>query len=132
MNKAISFPYTISPAGVAQYTESSAKIYLDRVLTLLSFYVGQRPMEPTYGVDWSRTLFENNSDARIAIPIAISEAVSKWIPQVSVTSVDFAGENIDGTENVIVSLKLPDDTLTSLTINTATINYDGTTTTAGY
>jgi len=131
MNRAISFPYTISPSGVAQYTESSAKIYLDRVLTLLSFYVGQRPMEPTYGVDWSRTLFENNSDARIAIPIAISEAVSKWIPQVSVTSVDFAGENIDGTENVIVSLKLPDDTLTSLTINTATINYNGTTT-AGY
>jgi len=131
MSRAISFPYTISPAGVAQSTESSAKIYLDRVLTLLSFYVGQRPMEPTYGVDWSRTLFENNSDARIAIPIAISEAVSKWIPQVTVTSVDFAGENIDGTENVIVSLKLPDDTLTSLTINTGTINYDGTTT-AGY
>jgi phage baseplate assembly protein W len=85
-------------------------------------------MQPTYGVDWSRTLFENNSDARIAIPIAISEAVSRWIPQVTVTSVDFAGENTDGTENVIVSLKLPDDTLTSLTINTATINYNGTTT----
>jgi len=128
MSRAISFPYTISPSGVTQYTESTAKIYLDRVLTLLSFYVGQRPMLPTYGVDWSRTLFENNSNARIAIPIAISEAVSRWIPQVSVTSVDFAGENIDGTENVIVSLKLPDDTLTSLTINTATINYNGTTT----
>jgi phage baseplate assembly protein W len=126
MSRAISFPYTISPSGVVQFTDSSAKIYLDRVLTLLSFYVGQRPMQPTYGVDWSRTLFENNSDARIAIPIAISEAVSKWIPQVSVISVDFAGENTDGTENVIVSLKLPDDTLTSLTINTGTINYDGT------
>jgi len=128
MSKALSFPYTVSPAGVAAYTESPTKIYLDRVLTLLSFYVGQRPMQPTYGVDWSRTLFENNSDARIAIPIAISEAVSKWIPQVSVTSVEFAGENTDGTENVIVSLKLPDDTLTSLTINTGTINYNGTTT----
>ena len=128
MSRAISFPYTISPSGVVQSTDSPAKIYLDKVLTLLSFYVGQRPMQPTYGVDWSRTLFENNSDARIAIPIAISEAVSKWVPQVTVTAVDFAGENINGTENVIVSLKLPDDTLTSLTINTATINYDGSTT----
>jgi phage baseplate assembly protein W len=88
-------------------------------------------MEPRYGVDWSRSLFENDNNARIAIPIAISEAVSKWIPQVSVTSVEFSGENINGTENVIVSLKLPDDTLTSLTINTATINYNGSTT-AGY
>lgn len=128
MSKALSFPYTISPAGVPQYTESASKIYLDRVLTLLSFYVGQRPMEPKYGVDWSRTLFENDSDARIAIPIAISEAIAKWIPEVSVTSVDFLDENTDGTENVVVSLKLPDDTLTSLTINTGLINYNGTTT----
>jgi phage baseplate assembly protein W len=131
MSKALSFPYTISPSGVAQYTESATKIYLDRVLTLLSFYVGQRPMEPKYGVDWSRSLFENDSDARIAIPVAISEAVSNWIPQVTVTAVEFSSENTDGTENVIVSLKLPDDTLTSLTINTGTINYNGTTT-AGY
>lgn len=131
MSKALSFPYTLSPAGVAQYTESATKIYLDRVLTLLSFYVGQRPMQPTYGVDWSRTLFENDGDAKIAVPIAISEAIAKWIPEVSVTSVEFSGENFDGMLNVIVSLKLPDDTLTSLTINTSTINYNGTTT-AGY
>jgi phage baseplate assembly protein W len=125
MSKALSFPYTISPSGVAQYTESPTKIYIDRVLTLLSYYVGQRPMLPTYGVDWSKSLFENDSDAKIAIPIAISEAISKWIPQVSVTSVEFVGENTDGTENVVVSLRLPDDTLTSLTINTGTISYSG-------
>jgi phage baseplate assembly protein W len=123
--QAISFPYTIGSQGIVQNTTSAAKIYLDRVLTLLSTYVGQRPMLPTYGVDWSKSLFENDSDARIAIPLAISEAIANWIPEVSVTSVDFAGENFNGTENVIVSLKLPDDTLTSLTINTGTINYDG-------
>lgn len=128
MNQAITFPYTISPSGVVQSTDNPSKIYLDKVLTLLSFYVGQRPMQPTYGVDWSRVLFENDSDAKVAIPIAISEAVTRWIPQVAVTSVEFAGENTDGTENVIVSLKLPDDTLTSLTINTGVITYSGTTT----
>ena len=125
MTQAIGFPYTISPAGVVQPTESATKIYLDRVLTLLSYYVGQRPMLPTYGVDWSKSLFENENEAQIAIPIAIAEAIAKWIPEVSVTSVDFAGGNVDGTENVIVSLKLPDDTLTSLTINTGTISYSG-------
>jgi phage baseplate assembly protein W len=126
MSIAISFPYTINTNGTAQYTESATKIYVDRVLTLLSYYVGQRPMLPTYGVNWSKSLFENDSDAQIAIPLAISEAIAKWIPEVSVTSVDFVGDNFDGTENVIVSLKLPDDTLTSLTINTGTINYSGT------
>jgi phage baseplate assembly protein W len=131
MSKALSFPYTISPSGVAQYTESPTKIYLDKVLTLLSFYVGQRPMEPKYGVNWNKSLFENDGDAQIAIPIAISEAISTWIPQVKVNAVEFVGENTNGTENVVISLKLPDDTLTSLTINTSTINYNGTTT-AGY
>ena len=126
MSVAITFPYTIDPNGVAQYTQSATKIYVDRVLTLLSYYVGQRPMVPTYGVDWSKSLFENDSNAQVAIPLAISEAIGKWIPEVSVTAVDFVGDSTDGTENVIVSLKLPDDTLTSLTINTGTISYSGT------
>jgi phage baseplate assembly protein W len=126
MSVAITFPYTIDPNGVAQYTQSATKIYVDRVLTLLSYYVGQRPMLPTYGVDWSKSLFENDSNAQVAIPLAISEAIGKWIPEVSVTAVDFVGDSTDGTENVIVSLKLPDDTLTSLTINTGTISYSGT------
>jgi phage baseplate assembly protein W len=126
MSVAITFPYTIDPNGIAQYTESATKIYVDRVLTLLSYYVGQRPMLPTYGVDWSKSLFENDSNAQVAIPLAISEAIGKWIPEVSVTAVDFVGDSTDGTENVIVSLKLPDDTLTSLTINTGTISYSGT------
>jgi hypothetical protein len=126
MSVAITFPYTIDPNGVAQYTKSATKIYVDRVLTLLSYYVGQRPMLPTYGVDWSKSLFENDSNAQVAIPLAISEAIGKWIPEVSVTAVDFVGDSTDGTENVIVSLKLPDDTLTSLTINTGTISYSGT------
>jgi len=123
--QAISFPYTIGSQGIVQNTTSAAKIYLDRVLTLLSTYVGQRPMLPTYGVDWSKSLFENDGDSQKAIPVAITQAISKWLPEVSVMSVEFAGANIDGTENVILSLQLPDDTLTSLTINTGTITYSG-------
>jgi phage baseplate assembly protein W len=128
MTKALSFPYVVSPAGVASYTESPTKIYLDRVLTLFSYYVGQRPMLPTYGVDWSGSLFENDDNARIAIPAALKSALSKWIPEVTITSVEFLGDPTDGTENVVVSLRLPDDTLTSLTINTGTIDYTGTVT----
>ena len=128
MTKALSFPYVVSPAGVAAYTESPTKIYLDRVLTLFSYYVGQRPMLPTYGVDWSGSLFENDDNAQIAIPAALKSALSKWIPEVTITSVEFLGDPTDGTENVVVSLRLPDDTLTSLTINTGTIDYTGTVT----
>jgi phage baseplate assembly protein W len=85
-------------------------------------------MLPTYGVDWSGSLFENDDNAQIAIPSALKNALAKWIPEVTITKVEFIGENTDGTENVVVSLRLPDDTLTSLTITTGTIDYTGTVT----
>ena len=52
--KAISFPFTLDPFGVVETTSSQTKIYQDRVLTLLSTAVGERPMRPTYGTDVAR------------------------------------------------------------------------------
>ena len=85
-------------------------------------------MMPDYGVDWSGALFENDNVARIAIPIAIKEAVSKWIPEVAVTNVDIKFDPLSGIEYVTLELALPDDTVTTMSINTATFNMDGTVT----
>jgi phage baseplate assembly protein W len=126
MSVGVNFPYTINTQGVVDSATTATKIYLDRVLTLLSTNVGQRPLTPTYGVDWSSAMFETDSNAQVAIPQAISVAVGKWIPEVEVLEVQVSENSSDGVEYVTVSLKLPDDTVTSLTINSGTINYDGT------
>jgi phage baseplate assembly protein W len=122
----INFPYTVDASGVVGATTNPAKVYLDRVLTLLSTTVGQRPMLPTYGVDWSTSLFENDNKAQPAITGAIQTAVAKWLPEISVTSVTFDSNKADGVENVTVGLKLPDNTITSITLNTEVLNYYGT------
>ena len=124
----IRYPYTIDPNGLVTTAATSTRLYLDRVLTLISTYKGQRPMMPDYGVDWSGALFENDSDARQAIPVAIRGAVAKWIPEVQVTAVDLSFTELDGIENVTLELALPGDTVTTMSINTATFNMDGTVT----
>ena len=128
MTSSISYPYTISPDGLVKSTANSTKLYLDRVLTLVSTYTGQRPMMPDYGVDWSQALFENDYEAKNAIPAAIKGAVSKWIPEIEVTSCDLKFSELDGIEYVTLGLALPDDTITTMSINTATFNMDGTVT----
>lgn len=124
----IAYPYTIDPNGLVSAAGGSTKLYLDRVLTLISTYIGQRPMMPDYGVDWSGALFENDNEARIAIPIAIRGAVAKWIPEVQVSDVKINFDELEGIENVTLGLLLPDDTFSTLNINTATFNMDGTVT----
>lgn len=125
MTLSISYPYTLDSNGVVTSTVDATKIYLDKVITLLSTNVGQRPLLPTYGVDWSKALFENDSDAKKAVPQAIRLAVAQWLPEVTINDVIIMSNNYDGIQNVNILLTLPDNTTSSLVINSGTFNYDG-------
>lgn len=125
MSSAISYPYNLDTNGVVTSVNTTTKLYLDRVLTLLSTNVGQRPMMPDYGTDWSTTLFENENNYRRAIPVAISNAIRTWIPDVSVEKVELSGDEYSGIVYVNLFLKLPNNTIATMKINTATFNYDG-------
>lgn len=125
MITSIDYPYSIDPNGIVTATEDPTKLYLDRILTLLSTNVGQRPMTPEYGVDWSTALFENDGQAKLAISQAINLAVSKWLPEVTVQKIDINSAGPEGIENVVLYVKLPNDTVTNMTINAGTFNYDG-------
>lgn len=125
MSMALNYPYTISPTGAIVATAVPSKIFLDKVLTLLSTNIGQRPMTPEYGVDWAQALFENENEAIPAINQAIRTAISLWLPEVSVTEIEIIGDSLEGTQKVILSLRLPDDSTATMALNSGTINYDG-------
>jgi len=127
MSAAISYPYTLDPNnGQVSIAVDSAKIYLDRVVTLLSTNIGQRPMTPTYGVDWSSAMFENEGDSRKAIKQAINQAIGIWLPEVSVSGISFVDGGSSGIETVNLTVNLPDNTTANLAINSNILNYDGT------
>lgn len=126
MSTTLNYPYTISPTGVVTPTGNPSKIYLDKVLTLLSTNVGQRPMTPEYGVDWELALFENEGNAAKGAYQAIKVAIATWLPEVEVKDIEISFDSLSGIETVTLSLRLPDDTMANLAINSDIINYYGT------
>ena len=125
MSVAINYPFIIDVDGVVKKTTSTSKIYLDRIITLLSTNIGQRPFYPDYGVDWSTSFFENENVASLAIPNAIRLAVARWIPEVSIEEIKLPALT-DGVQAVNISVRLPSGSLTSLMIDTKVFGYEGT------
>ena len=123
--KAITFPFTLNPFGVVNTSTLQSKVYKDRVLTLLSTAVGERPMRPSYGTDLAKALFETQNQAEKAIRLAISTAIGSWIPEVSVQQINVLGENLDGKMTVELLLVFPDFTSETISVSTATLNPDG-------
>jgi phage baseplate assembly protein W len=126
--KAITFPFTIDPFGVANTTTSQEKIYQDRVLTLLSTSVGERPMRATYGTDLATALFETQGNATKAIETAIRTAMRTWLPELTVENIDIMATDDSGKVQVNLSLVLPDFSTTAVTVYSTTLNPDGSTT----
>lgn len=122
--KAIVFPYTLDPFGETQATTTPSKIYLDRLLTLLSTQVGQRPMLPEYGTDLGRALFENEDNFRVAVKVAILTAVTTWLPELKIQNVDI-DPLAEGYVNLRITVELPNAKITSVTVNSAIFGANG-------
>jgi phage baseplate assembly protein W len=126
--KSISFPFTLDPFGKVTSTTDQRKIYQDKVLTLLSTAVGERPMRPTYGTNIATAMFENQGKIEEAINQAIRTAISNWIPELSVEKINIKGFLDDGAVSVEVNVTLPDFAEASITVVSTTLNPDATTT----
>ena len=85
-------------------------------------------MRPGYGTDLAKALFENQNKAEAAIKNAISSAVNSWIPEITVQQINVLGENSDGKMTVEILLVFPDFTSSTITVSTATLNPNGSTT----
>jgi len=124
--KAIRFPFEIDKLGKIVSTTDSIKIYEDRVLTLLSTVVYQRPMMPEYGVDIARSLYETMDDMYASVGEAIVRAIGYSLPYIKIQDVlvDLTSPIETGT-NVTVLISLPDGTPSSLNILSSTFLANG-------
>lgn len=126
--KSISFPFTLDPFGKTSSTEDQRKIYQDKVLTLLSTAVGERPMRPTYGTNIAVAMFENQGNVDAAINQAIRSAISTWIPELTVKAIKVTGFLDSGAVGVELNVTLPDFQEDQIRVVTTTLNPDATTT----
>lgn len=128
MSSAINYPYTLSPDGVVEITEQANKIWLDRLLTLLSTNVGQRPMLTSYGTDLMQALFENENVLDTSIKQAVTNAVRVWLPEIKVQSISTILPEYGGQAQVTITVMLPDSTIKTLNVSSALFSSDGTVT----
>jgi phage baseplate assembly protein W len=125
MSKSISYPYTLDGFGVVKATTDTNKIWIDRVLTLLSTRVGQRPILTEYGTDIDSALFENQNNFEAAVNQAIRQAIARWIPDIEVADLKVVAQGTDGVGQVNLTLTMPNSTLASLSVSTANFSPDG-------
>lgn len=128
MSRAIDYPYTLDPSGALEITEQANKIWLDRLLTLLSTNVGQRPMLTSYGTDLMRALFENENVLDTSIKQAVSTAVRVWLPEIKINSISTLFPEYGGQAQVTITVILPDSTIKTLEVSSAIFSSDGTVT----
>jgi phage baseplate assembly protein W len=129
--KSINFPYSLTVFGETESTSNQAKIWVDRVLTLLSTQLGQRPMAPDYGADVARALFENEDDFRVAFRVAIAKAMSVWLPELNIESITIGDPNQDGFVNIEIMVELPNSRVAAVTISSAAFGANGAITRTG-
>lgn len=121
----ISYPFVLDAFGKNKSTYDESKIYLDKLVTLLSTHINQRPMNPEYGTDLSAALFENDEDFAAAVRTAVTTAVARWIPAITIGSIDISTPNQDGYSNVVITVGLPNSTSAAVTVNSAIFGTDG-------
>lgn len=123
--KAIKHPFSLDTFGRINSTTDSNKIYLDRLLSLLSTDVYQKPMSPNYGTDIIRALYETGQNYTQAIQEAIERAVSTYLPNLKIVSIRFLETTPEGVSNVEVSVSFPDNTVNSISVSTASMLSNG-------
>lgn len=126
--RSISYPFRLDGKGKVSSTSSTGKIYLDRVLTLLSTNINQRPIGQSYGTDIGTALFENEGEIVPATKTAIQEAIKTWLPEVTIGNISVSTPNEEGIADIQLDLILPNKINSTLNITTAIFSYDGTVT----
>jgi phage baseplate assembly protein W len=98
--------------GLFQKNYSTRKQYAENIKNLILTRKGERIMNPLFGCDIHRVLFEPIVEGQIEnkIETAIEQAVNYWIPEVNIDEIifDFTENDIDNHTinfNIVFSLK---------------------------
>ena len=108
-NKAIGVSIPFNGGGVFKSTFSTKDQIKSNLINLLLTYKGERVLNPQFGADLPRLLFEPiNNETLLKIENQIVTSVSTYIPEVTITNIEITPDTDKNTiyVNVIYQLKL--------------------------
>jgi phage baseplate assembly protein W len=108
-NKAIGVSIPFNGGGVFKSTFSTKDQIKSNLINLLLTYKGERVLNPQFGADLPRLLFEPiNNETLLKIENQIVTSVSTYIPEIIITNIEITPDTDKNTiyVNVIYQLKL--------------------------
>jgi phage baseplate assembly protein W len=125
-SRAISLPFSFSASsGGVNYTEDLATIWKDRVVLVIMTKLNEKVMRPAFGSQASGIVFENLSDAMVAIKQAITSAFSRWLPDLTLVEVRGYEDKTDNLLTLEITYKYSTKNIETVNIKTALINRSG-------
>jgi len=124
--KAITLPFSFDVNGSVATTIDEKKIIQDRVTAVCMTLLGERVMRPVYGTNARGQVFQNISTIPAAMEQEVSIGFSKWLPYLSLISVE---SGLDTDSSSIITLVTynygPSTTPVTVSLRTAILDRTG-------
>lgn len=100
------------------------QVVFNKLKNLLLTRIGERPLQPTFGTDLFKILFEVNSrEIQEKIEEYIRPAISFWIPEVTVSAINV--KTIEDDPTMLHTLEITIGYSTNgINLNTLTLSFD--------
>jgi len=93
MNIGITLPYSTPDGRLFKSSTTTFEQTKINIINLLSTEVGERKMQPTFGVGFKKYLFEPNIlELSSLISADISTAIETWLPHVIIDDINVSGQ----------------------------------------
>lgn len=116
VERAISLPFSIDSFGVIGTTTDQAKIWADRVRSILGTSLRERVMRPTLGTLIPYALFNDIDNAIYEIEDEAQKAFERQLPLLTLVSVDVNEDSYTNTLTLTITYNLPNKETVKTTI----------------
>jgi phage baseplate assembly protein W len=123
MNKevAISLPFSIDSYGKISQTTDQAKIWSDRVRSVIGTGLRERVMRPILGTSIPSAVFDSQSNATDLIKQEVANSFAQQLGLLTLSEVNTSFDEYTGVMNVSITYDLPNAETAIVNIGLATI-----------
>jgi phage baseplate assembly protein W len=118
---AISLPFSIDPFGRVAQTTDQAKIWADRVRSVIGTGLQERVMRPSLGTAIPSAVFDSQDNAEALIQREVETSFSTQLSLLKLQSVDSSFDQYTGIMNVTIVYNLPNNQQANVNIGLATV-----------
>jgi uncharacterized protein len=116
-NSKLGISLEFNKTKVVSSTITTQKLSITNLKTLLLTKLGERIMQPDFGTALYEIIFEpNTEEISNFISDSIQTAVTKWLPDINIISIDVSTNETDSTLNNQINIKI------TFNVNTEQIN----------